>query len=67
MVALGEADGTVYFRRAAAHRMLGRHEEALVDIDYALSLLAPGNNDINQDYLRERQLIGLVMRSSAAR
>lgn len=60
MIELGEADGTVYFRRATAHRLLGMPEQALDDIDYALSLLTPGNNEINQDYLRERQLIGLV-------
>jgi hypothetical protein len=60
MIALGEGDGTVYFRRATAHRLLGRPKHALDDIDHALSLLAPGNNEINQDYLRERQLIGLV-------
>jgi len=60
MIALGEADGTVYFRRATAHRLLRMPEQALDDIDYALSLLAPGNNEINQDYLRERQLIGLM-------
>lgn len=60
MIGLGEADGTVYFRRATAYRLLRMPEQALDDIDHALSLLAPGNNEINQDYLRERQLIGLV-------
>lgn len=60
MIGRGEADGNVYFRRAAAYRLLGRPKEALDDIDYALSLLPPGNNEINQDYLRERQLIGLI-------
>ena len=60
MIELNGADGTAYFRRATAHRLLGMRNEALDDIDMALSLLAPGNNDINQDYLRERQLIGLM-------
>jgi len=60
MIALGEADGTVYFRRAAANRLLGNYAAALDDIDCALSLTTPGNNEINQDYLRERQLIGLA-------
>ena len=55
-----EADGTVYFRRATAHRLLHMTDQVLDDIDYALSLLPPGNNEINQDYLRERQLIGLI-------
>jgi hypothetical protein len=61
MIESGEADGTVYFRRATAHRLLRMPDEALDDIDRALSLLPPGNNEINQDYLRERQLIGLVV------
>jgi hypothetical protein len=60
MIALGEADGTVYFRRAAANRLLGNYQAALDDIDHALSMVQPGNNEINQDYLRERQLIGLA-------
>jgi hypothetical protein len=60
MIASGEADGTVYFRRAAAHRLLGNYGAALDDIDCALSMTSPGNNEINQDYLRERQLIGLA-------
>jgi hypothetical protein len=60
MIDLGEADGTVYFRRATAHRLLRMTDQALDDIDHALSLLPPGNNEINQDYLRERQLIGMA-------
>lgn len=60
MIARGEADGTVYFRRAAANRLLGNYAAALDDIDCALSMTRPGNNEINQDYLRERQLIGLA-------
>jgi hypothetical protein len=60
MIDLGEADGTVYFRRAAANRLLGNYLAALDDIDRALSMTQPGNNEINQDYLRERQLIGLA-------
>jgi hypothetical protein len=60
MINLGEADGTVYFRRASAYRLLHMPREALDDIDRALFLLPPGNNEINQDYLRERQLIGLI-------
>ena len=61
MIQAREADGTVYFRRAAAYRLLGEFPAALDDIDRALSMLAPGNNEIHQDYLRERQLIGLAI------
>jgi tetratricopeptide (TPR) repeat protein len=63
MIGLGEADSNVYFRRAAAYRMMGKFSEALDDIDRALTLLAPGNNEIHQDYLRERQLIGVAFQS----
>jgi len=61
MIGLSGADGTVFFRRAAAYRMMGRFSEALDDIDYAFSILPSGNNEVHQDYLRERQLIGLAI------
>jgi hypothetical protein len=64
MIQAGEADGTVYFRRAAAYRIIGEFSTALDDIDHAMSMLPPGNNDIHQDYLRERQLIGLAIQTS---
>lgn len=60
MIRLGEADSNVYFRRATAYRIMGKFSEALDDIDHAFTLLAPGNNEIHQDYLRERQLIGVA-------
>jgi len=63
MIGAGEADGTVYFRRAMAYRMLGMFPAALDDIDHAFSMLPPGNNEIHQDYLRERQLIGVAVQS----
>jgi hypothetical protein len=63
MIELGEADGNVYFRRSSAYRLLNRFTEALDDIDYAFTLLPPGNNEIHQDYLRERQLIGVAIQS----
>jgi hypothetical protein len=65
MIQAGEADGTVYFRRAAAHRILREFSAALDDIDHAMSMLPPGNNEIHQDYLRERQLIGLAIQTSS--
>lgn len=63
MISLGEADSNVYFRRATAYRIMGKFSAALDDIDYALTLLAPGSNEINQDYLRERQLIGVAFQA----
>jgi tetratricopeptide (TPR) repeat protein len=67
MISLGEGDSNVYFRRATAYRMMGKFSEALDDIDYALALLAPGNNEVHQDYLRERQLIGVAFQSYSRR
>jgi len=64
MIGAGEADGTVYFRRAMAYRLLGMFPAALDDIDHAFSMLPPGHNEIHQDYLRERQLIGAAAQSS---
>lgn len=61
MFDLGEGDGNVHFRRAAAFRKLDRFAEALDDVNQAMAMLPPGNNDVNQDYLRERELIGLAM------
>ncbi len=63
MIGAGEADGTVYFRRAKAYRMLGMFPAALDDIDHAFSMLPPGDNEIHQDSLRERQLIGVAVQS----
>jgi hypothetical protein len=67
MIRGGEGNETVYFRRATAYRMLGDFSAALDDIDLAFSMLSPGNNEIHQDYLRERQLIGLAIQSTAPR
>ncbi len=61
ILTMREGDGNVYFRRAAGYRKLGRFTEVLDDIDRAIEMLPPGNNDVNQDYIRERELIGLAM------
>jgi hypothetical protein len=63
MIDIGEADSNVYFRRASAYRLLNKFTEALDDIDHAFTLLASGNNEIHQDYLRERQLISVAIQS----
>lgn len=63
MIEIGEGDGNVYFRRASAYRLLSKFTEALDDIDHAFTLLPPGNNEVHQDYLRERQLISLAIQS----
>jgi hypothetical protein len=60
MISRGEGNDTVYYRRASALRKLGRFEEARASIDRAIALLPPGNNDLHQDYVREREAIGLA-------
>ncbi len=40
-----------------------KNDNVADDIDHAFSMLPPGNNEIHQDYLRERQLIGVAIQS----
>ncbi|MGV9308524.1 hypothetical protein ACWDLG_34560 [Nonomuraea sp. NPDC003727] len=61
MISLGEMDSNVFFRRAFAFRKLKRYEEALNEIDHAITLLDPGNNFVHQDYIREREVIIAMM------
>lgn len=57
LTATGALDANVFFRRAFALRKLGRFEQALDEVDRAISMLGPGNNAVHQDYVRERELI----------
>lgn len=56
---LGEDDSHVYFRRASSFRRLDRPDEARREIDRALAALPAGENEVHQDYVRERELIGV--------
>jgi hypothetical protein len=57
MVALGEDDANVHYRRAAPLRKARQYDRALEEVDLAIAMLAPGSNDVHQDYVRERELI----------
>jgi tetratricopeptide (TPR) repeat protein len=57
MMAKGETDANVFYRRAAALRKLGRFDQAIEDVDRAISMLGVGANLVHQDYVRERELI----------
>lgn len=59
VVEKGEDDSNVYFRCASALRRLDRPEAARREIDRAISALPPGENEVHQDYVRERELIGI--------
>ncbi|GIG63428.1 hypothetical protein Lfu02_78000 [Longispora fulva] len=57
MMTTGTGDANLFYRRAYALRKLGRYDQALEEIDRAIGMLAPGNNAVHQDYVRERELI----------
>ncbi|GIH67556.1 hypothetical protein [Microbispora siamensis] len=61
MMAKGEIDENVFFRRASALRKLKKYEQALQEIDHAIHMLGIGNNAVHQDYVRERESIILSM------
>jgi tetratricopeptide (TPR) repeat protein len=61
MMTAGVLDSNVFYRRAYALRKLGRYEQALEEVDRAISLLDIGNNRVHQDYVRERELIIVTM------
>jgi tetratricopeptide (TPR) repeat protein len=61
LMAKGEANPNVFYRRAAALRKLGRFEEAVDSIDRAMGLLDTRDNLIHQDFVRERELIVSAM------
>lgn len=57
MLAKGEADTNLYYRRASALRKLEDFDQAVRDIDLATSMLGAGDNMVHQDYMREREMI----------
>jgi hypothetical protein len=57
ILAHGDASANVYFRRAYAFRRKGNLDQAAIEIHRAIELLAPGNNDVHQDYVRELEFI----------
>ena len=57
MMAKGEVDPNLFYRRASALRKLGRFEQAIEDIDRATDMLDVGDNPVHQDFVRERELI----------
>lgn len=61
MMNRGEITDTLYYYRAFALRRLGRYEEALDNIDVAISMLGVNSVDIHQDYSREKDMIVMSM------
>jgi tetratricopeptide (TPR) repeat protein len=57
MMARGEVNENVHYRRAAALRRLGRYDEALSEIDLAIELFGVGNVVVHEQYAQERRTI----------
>ena len=57
MMARGEDNDVVHYRRASALRKLGRYEEALTEIDRAIELLGVGNMLVHEQFAQERRTI----------
>jgi tetratricopeptide (TPR) repeat protein len=57
MMARGEDNENIHYRRAAALRRLGRYEEALTEIDLAIDLFGVGNMLVHEQYAQERRTI----------
>ncbi len=57
MMARGEVNENIHYRRAAALRRLGRYDEALAAIDLAIDLFGVGNILVHEQYAQERRTI----------
>lgn len=57
MMARGEDNENIHYRRAAALRRLGRYDEALTEIDLAIDLFGVGNMLVHEQYAQERRTI----------
>jgi tetratricopeptide (TPR) repeat protein len=58
MMARGEDNENVRYRRATALRKLGRYEDALAEIDHALDIFdAAGRSLVHEQYAQERRAI----------
>jgi hypothetical protein len=57
MMARGEVNENIHYRRAAALRRLGRYDDALAEIDLAIDLFGVGNILVHEQYAQERRTI----------
>ncbi|MFB9238546.1 tetratricopeptide repeat protein [Plantactinospora siamensis] len=57
IMARGEDNANVHYRRAMALRMLGRYDEALTDIDQAIDMFGVGDPLVHEQYSQERRAI----------
>ena len=59
LLSQNRADSVTYMRKATALRRLGKYSLATAAIDQAISTLDASETKIHQDYVRERELIGV--------
>jgi tetratricopeptide (TPR) repeat protein len=57
MMARGEDDANIHYRRAAALRRLGKYDDALAEIDLAIDLFGVGAVIVHEQYAQERRTI----------
>ncbi|WP_141954755.1 hypothetical protein [Actinoallomurus bryophytorum] len=57
MMARGENDENIHYRRAAALRRLGKYDDALTEIDLAIDLFGVGDMLVHEQYAQERRTI----------
>jgi tetratricopeptide (TPR) repeat protein len=57
MMARGESNANIHYRRAAALRRLGRYDDALAEVDLAIDLFGVGNIMVHEQYAQERRTI----------
>ncbi|MEU9872246.1 hypothetical protein AB0C87_30890 [Actinomadura sp. NPDC048021] len=60
MMARGQENAIVYYRRASAYRKLGRFADGLHEIDRAIDALGPGDVLVHEQFTQERRSIILA-------
>ncbi|GGQ17117.1 tetratricopeptide (TPR) repeat protein [Actinomadura coerulea] len=60
MMARGQENSIVYYRRATAYRKLGRFDDGLHEIDRAIDALGPGDVLVHEQFTQERRSIILA-------
>ncbi|MEV0662355.1 hypothetical protein ACIBI3_24115 [Actinomadura luteofluorescens] len=60
MMAHGQENAIVYYRRATAYRKLGRFDDGLYEIDRAIDDLGPGDVLVHEQFTQERRSIILA-------
>ncbi|MEU8122194.1 hypothetical protein AB0C21_26105 [Spirillospora sp. NPDC049024] len=60
MMARGQENEIIYYRRAMAYRKLGQFDDGLYEIDRAIDALGPGDILVHEQFAQERRAITLA-------